>query len=161
MSSVLKISSMYILSIIPPWYSRQCAAMLSVSYCEYAWHHQTSNIRRAKSQNLNVSLVDLQLTLSNTWKPGVKSRMKMLLEQRLLYQRCYGNYIWIIVMLMDIVFHRSPRKSLKLHLTFRSILPICFQYYLTGYFYDDIRTDHYNYLSDLYHTLELIATIIV
>ena len=36
-----------------------------------------SNIRRAKSQNLNVSHVILQLSLPKSIEPGVKSRMKM------------------------------------------------------------------------------------
>ena len=46
--------------------------------------HQTSNtgIRHNKSQNLNVSRLVLQLSLPNPLKPGVKSRMKMQLEQR-------------------------------------------------------------------------------
>ena len=38
-------------------------------------YRQSSSIRRTKSQNL-------KLSLSNPLKPGVKSRMKMLLEQR-------------------------------------------------------------------------------
>ena len=42
-----------------------------------------SNIRRTKSQNLNVSHLVLELSSRNLSKPGVKSRMKMLLaEQR-------------------------------------------------------------------------------
>ena len=39
-------------------------------------HRQTSNIRRIKSQNLNVSRLVLQLSLSNPLKPCVDSRMK-------------------------------------------------------------------------------------
>ena len=42
---------------------------------------QTSGIRYTKSQNLNVSHLILQLSLPNPLKPGVKSRMKMWLEQ--------------------------------------------------------------------------------
>ena len=38
---------------------------------------KSSNIRRTKSPNLNVSRLVLQLSLSNPMKPGVKSRMKM------------------------------------------------------------------------------------
>ena len=45
-------------------------------------YRQSSNIRRSKSQNLYVSLLVLQLSLRNSLKPGVKSRMKMSLEQR-------------------------------------------------------------------------------
>ena len=37
---------------------------------------------RTKSQNLYVSNLVLQLSLLNPLKPGVKSRMKMYLEQR-------------------------------------------------------------------------------
>ena len=44
----------------------------SVCYCR-----QTSNIRRTKLRNLNVSRLVLQLSLSNPLKPGFKSRMKM------------------------------------------------------------------------------------
>ena len=38
---------------------------------------QTSNVRRTKSQNLNVSRLILQLYLHNPLKPGIKSGMKM------------------------------------------------------------------------------------
>ena len=40
-------------------------------------YRKISNIRRTKSQNLNVSQLVLQLSLLNPMKPGVKSRMKM------------------------------------------------------------------------------------
>ena len=43
---------------------------------------QTSNIGHTKSHNLNVSLLILQLSLPDPLKPGIKSRMKMYLEQR-------------------------------------------------------------------------------
>ena len=45
-------------------------------------YHQTSHISHTKSLNLNISLLILQMSLSNPLKPGVKSRMKMKLEQR-------------------------------------------------------------------------------
>ena len=45
-------------------------------------YSQTLNIRHTKSQNLNVSRFVLQLSLPNSLKPSVKSRMKMYLEQR-------------------------------------------------------------------------------
>ena len=45
-------------------------------------HCEISNIRHTKSQNLTVSRLVLQLSLCSILKPGVKSRMKMLLEQR-------------------------------------------------------------------------------
>ena len=48
-------------------------------WCNY---RQISNIRRTKSQNLNVSRLVLQLSLPNLLKPCIKLRMKMLLEQR-------------------------------------------------------------------------------
>ena len=50
---------------------------------KYSWdyanetYHQTSNISGAKSPNLNVSCLVLQLSLPNPLKPGVKSRMRM------------------------------------------------------------------------------------
>ena len=40
-------------------------------------YHQICNIRRNKSQNLNVSRIVLQLSYRNPLKPDVKSRMKM------------------------------------------------------------------------------------
>ena len=45
-------------------------------------YHQTSNISCTKSPNLNVFHLALQLSLSSPLKPGVKSWMKMWLEQR-------------------------------------------------------------------------------
>ena len=45
-------------------------------------YHKISNMRCTESQNLNVSRLVLQLSLHNLLKPGVKSRMKMQLEQR-------------------------------------------------------------------------------
>ena len=45
-------------------------------------YRKISNIRRINSPNLNVSRLVLQLSLPNPLKPGVKSRMTMLLEQR-------------------------------------------------------------------------------
>ena len=45
-------------------------------------YRKISNIRCTKSPNLNVPRLVLQLSLPNSMKPGVKSRMKMLLEQR-------------------------------------------------------------------------------
>ena len=45
-------------------------------------YRKTSNIRWTKSQNLYVSSIILQLSLTNPLKPDVKSRMKMKLEQR-------------------------------------------------------------------------------
>ena len=47
-----------------------------------AIYRQVSNIRRIKSQNWNVSSLVLQLSLPNPLEPGVRSIMKMLLEQR-------------------------------------------------------------------------------
>ena len=40
-------------------------------------YRKVFNIRRTKSQNLNVSRLILQLSLPNPLKPGVKLRMKM------------------------------------------------------------------------------------
>ena len=49
---------------------------MSYIYCKI------SNIRQTKSQKLNDSRLVLQLSLPNPLKQGVKSRMKMQLEQR-------------------------------------------------------------------------------
>ena len=56
----------------------------TVADCSYKISHyrKTPNIRSTKSQNLNDSGLVLQSHLPNPLKPGVKSRMKMLLEQR-------------------------------------------------------------------------------
>ena len=54
----------------------------NTKYAEIITYRQVSNIRRTKSQTLNVSCLGLQLFLSNPLKPGIKSRMKMSLEQR-------------------------------------------------------------------------------
>ena len=40
-------------------------------------YRQTSNIRHNKYQNLNVSRLVLQLSLTNALKPGVKARMEI------------------------------------------------------------------------------------
>ena len=40
-------------------------------------YRKISNVRCAKSQNLNDSRLVLQLSLSNLLKPGVKQRMRM------------------------------------------------------------------------------------
>ena len=45
-------------------------------------YHQTSNICHTESQDLHVFRFVLQLSLCNLLKHGVKSRMKMQLEQR-------------------------------------------------------------------------------
>ena len=45
-------------------------------------HCQNSNKSRTKSQHLNDFHLVLELSLPNPLKPGVKSRMKMLLTQR-------------------------------------------------------------------------------
>ena len=50
----------------------------AVSPYDIETYHKTSYISCTKFQNLNVS----NLVLVNPLKPGVKSRMKMLLEQR-------------------------------------------------------------------------------
>ena len=49
---------------------------VSLSDCK-AKHRKISNIKRTKSQKLNVLRLVLQLTLPKPLKPGVKSRMKM------------------------------------------------------------------------------------
>ena len=48
-----------------------CASELFKNYC------QTSNVKWTKSPNYNISCLILQLSLSNPFKPGVKSRMMM------------------------------------------------------------------------------------
>ena len=50
---------------------------LKYKICAY---RQTSSLKRTKSKNVNVSRLALQLSLPNSLKQGVKSRMKMELE---------------------------------------------------------------------------------
>ena len=57
-------------------------ALANISAISFICYRKTSSISRAKSQNLNVSCILLQLSLLNPLKPGVKLRMKMQLEQR-------------------------------------------------------------------------------
>ena len=45
-------------------------------------YREVSNIRRTKSQHLNVYRFVLQMSLRNLLKPGIQPRMKMWLEQR-------------------------------------------------------------------------------
>ena len=49
---------------------------------EILLYRKVSNIRRTKSQNWNDSHLVLKLSVPNPLKPGIKSRMKMWLEQR-------------------------------------------------------------------------------
>ena len=52
------------------------------SYCSLVQsYRKTSSISRTKSRNLNVSCILSQLSSLHPLKPGVKLRMKMLLEQ--------------------------------------------------------------------------------
>ena len=48
----------------------------------YLLYRKTLNISLTKSQNWNVSYFILQLFLTNPLKSGVKSRIKIYLEQR-------------------------------------------------------------------------------
>ena len=82
----------------PKWpftiHARQC--IISVEYRPLRQqqmtntYRQTSQISRTKSQNLNLSRLVLRLSLPNPLKPGVKSRMKMELEDG-------SNCIWVII----------------------------------------------------------------
>ena len=56
-----------------------CHQMISHSLSQYC---KTSNIRGTKSQILNDSHLVLQLFLPNPFQPGIKSKMKLQLEQR-------------------------------------------------------------------------------
>ena len=67
-------------------------------------YRQVYNIRRTKSVNLNVSCVVLQLPLHILLKPGVKSRMKMKLEQRpQVTLQLHLNYIEFYHLLMCLI----------------------------------------------------------
>ena len=70
------VHSWYLTVIFLPITNKRCPIAFSLSY-----YRQISNIRCTRSQNSNVSGLVLQLSWCNLLKPGVKSRMKMLLEQ--------------------------------------------------------------------------------
>ena len=82
-------------------------------------YRQISNIRHTKSKHLNVSRLTLQLSLPHAFKPGVKSRMKMWLEQR--------RQVMLQLHLSDQQFHRhigvTYIRSLTVHIYYYS----CFQ----------------------------------
>ena len=61
---------------------RELAVRRGVSFCLQQVYRQIFNIRGTKSHILNVSCLVLHLPLSNPLKPGIKSIMKMYLEQR-------------------------------------------------------------------------------
>ena len=60
----------------------------------YRYYRKTSNIRRTKSQNLNVSRLGLQLSSHNTLKPSVCNG-EWRCSWRSADRRC-SNYIWVI-----------------------------------------------------------------
>ena len=69
---------MYALPVPNPCIYENCTRP-SLYTCGWPWGlcWLVSNIRRTKSQNLNVSRLVLELSLPNPLKPDVKSRMKM------------------------------------------------------------------------------------
>ena len=65
---------------VPYDFGIQILRQMSISICKVykiQRYRQTLNIRRAKSQNLNVSRVVLQVSLLYPLDPGIKLRMKM------------------------------------------------------------------------------------
>ena len=73
----------------------------------------------------------------------------------------HGNFECIILMLMDIAFHTTHIFSLRIAPKHFSYTAIVLQIFLNGYFRDDIQISYYKYLSDLYHTPDLITTMTV
>ena len=75
----------WIWSVLEKWIPGRvmltCKCLFQINSQQYSYQ-KTSSISRTKSQNLNASRLVLQLSLPNPLKPGVKSRMKMQLEQR-------------------------------------------------------------------------------
>ena len=67
-------------NVLPHW-GRVMHICSKPDHHRFREYRQISNISCTKSQNLNVSHLALQLSLPNPLKPGVKSRMKMQLEQ--------------------------------------------------------------------------------
>ena len=72
---------MHICITRPQWIKSQYFMAVKISYFMPILLCQTSNLSHTKSPNLNMSCLVLQLSLPNPLKPGVKSRMKMKLEQ--------------------------------------------------------------------------------
>ena len=63
-------------------FSESLVYSTAVNNLEFRTWRYNSNIRGSKSQNLDVSRLVLQLSLCNLLKSGVKSRIKIKLEQR-------------------------------------------------------------------------------
>ena len=77
---LLHLTSLWLSDAI--WHHRSWSTLVQMMACHLiTWtnfdYRKFSNIRRTKSQNLNVSLLILQLYLRNLLKPCVKARMKM------------------------------------------------------------------------------------
>ena len=68
----------------PQWVNTIMVAWLLMTWQskETLSYRQVSNISRTKSQHLKDSRTALQLSLTNTLKPDVESKMKMQFEQR-------------------------------------------------------------------------------
>ena len=58
-------------------FQQKCSTRVNHEIWAKETYRQVFNIRRTKSQNLNISRLALQLSSSNLLKPGVKLRMKM------------------------------------------------------------------------------------
>ena len=71
------------------------ASLVNIVFVRYIIHkyRQTSNIRHTKSQNVNVSLLVLQLTLPNPLKQALSQEGRCSWSST--DRRC-SNYIWVI-----------------------------------------------------------------
>ena len=77
-------------------WTRTYTSVMSFLKPKEHYYRHTFSINSTKLKKINVSRLVLQLSLPNPMKPGVKSEMKMKLEQR--RQATLHSYIWVIKM---------------------------------------------------------------
>ena len=106
---------------------RSCDLTNAIHISRYQIYCQTSKTGRTESQNLKVFRLVLQLSLPNPLKPGVKSRMKMQLEQRrqayIQYETCLppyappsskSVYVYFAVWPLGLWFYQSSAMALNI-----------------------------------------------
>ena len=103
----------YMLCLATVFFILQCVPQIKIRV-----YRKISNIRRTKSPNLDVSRLVVQLSSPNLMKPGVKSRMKMQLEQRQLHlsdRQFYCLLRCVLYQRLDGMFRRNILSILTKH----------------------------------------------
>ena len=98
-----------------PWYETGLNTLSVGLSCLNIKFRQTFNIRHTNSQHFYVSHLVLQLSLPNPFKPGVKLRMKMWLEQHqqpmlqlhLSDQQFYNQWMYLLYLRFESMFALS------------------------------------------------------